>query len=609
MSVTVYSPGSAPTLPAYWPDNPANGDDLGTSFSDFVGSGGSSSNNPPLNTWYLAVADLPGTVESRRDGNHVHDQLVFTAVGGETVVSFTATAPVTPSSLYITSVPFNRNTFDPNNAAGTYPMLAADSGGQQVPAFFGSFVIVSGNLTATLNTGGTSFAAGREYTFSGSTLEPWLRGLVISIDDNGGNAPGGTVLAHFVGTIPVDYSTASGFHGYITPNTSPNLDGAAAPFTAGSGTINYLTGQVSIPCTALSPGDKFYATYGVRHSNFLSGNQPWTNLSALQAGSGSAQINSLLPSTYDPIFGEYFFDNSEWLVCRNFGYNLPSNATIQHVAFAWSGQGSATRDVTSLYLQSLALLVNNSLRTSPFTQVNGDLADNYYGNLGVNDFFPENGVNWVGANTAGTEYGGSDYYDNFYYGEDSTNQFVGFTGNSSITGTNGNTITPADVNGSGFGFGIAANYGSPNGATYANGGVANVAVSAVRMMVWYTLPPVALSVSPDSLAFSNRVWAYRPAVADGIGNDGTAYAQTLSVQASGSWSVQSAPSWLLIQPSSGSGNTDVTVNLLDKGLPRGGVLNLIKQGVYSGTIVFTDGSGTASINVQYTVGWGSPVAV
>jgi len=126
--------------------------------------------------------------------------------------------------------------------------------------------------------------------------------------------------------------------------------------------------------------------------------------------------------------------------------------------------------------------------------------------------------------------------------------------------------------------------------------------------------PPPLSVSPLSLNFVNEVFGdqsghgFSPHIGGG-GSAGTDHGQQISLISSGTWSVQSAPSWLLIQPRSGSGNTNITINLLDKGLPRGGGLNLIKQGVYSGTIVFTDGSNTASVNVQYTVGWGSPIAV
>ncbi len=489
MAVTIYPPNTAPTLSALWPDPTA--DDLGTSFADWVGSGGISGNNPPDPTWYLAVADLPGTVESRTDGTHVEDQLVFTAVGGETTVNFTLTAPVCPSSLFITNTPFNRATFNPASPDTFYHMEAADQGGQLMASFYGSFAIVAGNLTAVLNNGGTGLAVGREFTVSGRAQlngsEDFLHGLKIVIDDNGGNAPGGTLLAHFVGTIPPDYSSGSGGHGYITPNTSTAIS-TIGPKLTGTGTLNYLTGQVSIPSVALTAGDKFYASYDVRGGNFISGNQAWTGLANLAAGSGSAEINPLLPSTYDPIYGNYFNNNSHWLVCRNFGFPLPSNAVVQHIAFAWSGTGTATGDIASLYLMNPILFVGNLPRSAIGTQKQGDLSDSYYAWRGTDNYWPPNDNKWPGADHGGTEYAGSDYWDNFFQGENSVNRFVGYTGLDSTIGDTPHIITPTNVNDSGFGFGVAVNFGYPGGSTYANGYTAHPTVSGVRMMVWYTVP-------------------------------------------------------------------------------------------------------------------------
>src|SRR5205814_1923053 len=121
----------------------------------------------------------------------------------------------------------------------------------------------------------------------------------------------------------------------------------------------------------ISAGTKFYASYGVRGANFNSGNQPWTNLAALAAGSGSAEINPLKPSTFDPIYGSYFNNNSEWLVCRNFLFSLPAGAVVKHIAWAWAGDSTATGDLQSLYISNLMLFVNNQPRSTPFTQKQG----------------------------------------------------------------------------------------------------------------------------------------------------------------------------------------------------------------------------------------------
>jgi len=123
--------------------------------------------------------------------------------------------------------------------------------------------------------------------------------------------------------------------------------------------------------------------------------------------------------------------------------------------------------------------------------------------------------------------------------------------------------------------------------------------------------PPPLSVSPLSLNFVNEVFGdqsghgFSPHIGGG-GSAGTDHGQQLSITASGKWSVTS-DDWLNVQPSSGSGNANVTANLrnLDKSsLPkdRGG---RVAPGVYSGTITVTPESGSPqSVGVVLTVGYG-----
>ena len=72
----------------------------------------------------------------------------------------------------------------------------------------------------------------------------------------------------------------------------------------------------------------------------------------------------------------------------------------------------------------------------------------------------------------------------------------------------------------------------------------------------------SLGVSPSSLAYRNRVWAFSPHIGDGQGNDGTDQGQQVTLTASGAWTATSDVPWLFVSPSSGNGNSTVTVGLL-----------------------------------------------
>jgi hypothetical protein len=115
-----------------------------------------------------------------------------------------------------------------------------------------------------------------------------------------------------------------------------------------------------------------------------------------------------------------------------------------------------------------------------------------------------------------------------------------------------------------------------------------------------------LSVTPNSLAFVNRIFGFSSAIGDGVGQDGTCYSQNLNVTASGAWTVTS-DSWLLCTPSSGSGNGTVKVQLLDNSLPKDSFLRVQSTGAgaYSGTVVITPAIGSpVTVPVSYRVGYG-----
>jgi hypothetical protein len=116
--------------------------------------------------------------------------------------------------------------------------------------------------------------------------------------------------------------------------------------------------------------------------------------------------------------------------------------------------------------------------------------------------------------------------------------------------------------------------------------------------------PVTLSVTPSSLAFVNFVGGSSPTIGDGGVKDGTCFAQTLTVTASGQWTLSSSVPWLLLSTTSGTGNGTVKVQLLDTGLPQG-YGGRPKTGTYSGTLTFSEsGASPVTINVVYMVGYG-----
>jgi len=470
MAITIYPPNTAPTLPSTYPDSPEKYPSS-SSYSDWVGSGGSSGLGPDP-SWYLAVADLPATVESRSDYAHHVNELVFTAVGGETSVTLNLEAPLTLSSGYLSLQPILTS-----DDADSYEIFA-ESGGRILPTFSGAMSVTSGVFSGVLDGGGTWLANGHYFTFGSMPDAPQLQGLKILITNDGGNVPGGTVTATFVGSSPADFSITAHYINYIVPanGTYSMVSPPVSPFNVGDGTVDYLTGVVTLPCSALPVGTKIYATYGTRHKNMGDFQIPWSGLSGLSAGSGPATC-TLNPMTYNANYGSLLFNDSQWLVVRNFGFNLPSSAVIKHVAFALEG-GTVSSSSGEAGIQNLALLVGNKFQLPPYTQCDGDLSDNYYGDAGSNEYWGFLDLKWPGstANDGSSEMTGSDLWDWDYFGV--------LSDPVSGTGFAPTGLTVADVNDAGFGFGISGNYGDTTGS-------ADVTVKSVRLMVWYeaTTPP------------------------------------------------------------------------------------------------------------------------
>src|SRR5438552_6828899 len=132
-------------------------------------------------------------------------------------------------------------------------------------------------------------------------------------------------------------------------------------------------------------------------------------------------------------------------------------------------------------------------------------------------------------------------------------------------------------------------------------------ISSVSFCHLSSLPQLSV---PESLAFVNEVFGdqsghgFSPHIGGG-GSAGTDHGQQLSITASGNWSVTS-DDWLDVQPSSGSGNANVTANLRNlakSSLPtdRAG---RVAPGVYSGSVVVSDGTNTGDCTVTLTVGYG-----
>jgi len=146
---------------------------------------------------------------------------------------------------------------------------------------------------------------------------------------------------------------------------------------------------------------------------------------------------------------------------------------------------------------------------------------------------------------------------------------------------------------------LAAGTGTPGYS--GDGGPATSALigEAFGLALVPSTPPPPLSVTPSSLSFVNRVWGFSPH----LGNTSA----VLNITASGSWSC-TASEWLDVQPSSGTGNSTVTVSLSETGLPlaTNGVTR-VDQGTYTGQVEVTDGSTTVQIPGVFNCGYGDTV--
>ena len=116
------------------------------------------------------------------------------------------------------------------------------------------------------------------------------------------------------------------------------------------------------------------------------------------------------------------------------------------------------------------------------------------------------------------------------------------------------------------------------------------------------------NVSPSSLSFVNRVWNPNlPSVGSGTLGFGTQNPQTLQISVTGDWTATSQTGLTLIQPSSGSGDTNVQVGINAAfDFPRGIYANRIISGQYSDNLVISAG-GSTSVPVVYSVGWGDRI--
>src|SRR5882762_3766236 len=341
MAVTVHAPGSLPVSDSTWPfPTNDNGSDSNAPSYDYWIVAGGPGDHPPDPAWTCAVADAPTIVESRRDAMQ-NRELIFTASGGETVINFTLAHAPTDFLLYLlTDTPYPDVSVTETFAHAN--LMSATAQGN---------IDVTGNILScdAMFYGGPTppgsevFQVGRHILLgrcSGTPLAP-ICGAYMRIETfSGGAGPvysfTATIIRATVADIP-SFSNLSLLRSVYFYPVDYRLTGDQPPFNAGNGTINFYTGVCSMPCAALTPGQKIYAVYGSREIgptaiglSFGDFFTPWTGLSSLSAGSDAATAN-LTPLEYDPNEGAYATKNSEWLVCRGFGFALPSDAVIQHV--------------------------------------------------------------------------------------------------------------------------------------------------------------------------------------------------------------------------------------------------------------------------------------
>jgi len=323
---------------------------------------------------------------------------------------------------------------------------------------------------------------------------------------------------------------------------------------------------------------------------------PWTNLAALAAGSGPAQV-TVTPMTYNANYGSDLFNDSQWLVCRNFGFNIPSNAVIQHVAFAWEGGtiSSFTGDVGVL---NLALVIDNKMGLPPYTQNGGDLADSPYydvqANIGVSDYWGFVDLTWPGstANDGSSEFVGSDLWDYDYQGTltDPQDTTTDFNGNPIISFAP-KGLTVAQINSPNFGFAVAANYGDSTGS-------AALTVKSTRLMVWYTVSD-SISITPTTMTAVNRVFTFIPNISTEFPDT-----RTITVTASGPWSMTSSAPWLKVTKVDGTHAQVIASSDPDpaSGLPLVYSGNqYVQTGRFTGHVRFVSGTATAILDCTLNV--------
>lgn len=238
--------------------------------------------------------------------------------------------------------------------------------------------------------------------------------------------------------------------------------------------------------------------YGVQDKDYGDFQQDWSGTTNLAANTGPATI-ALAPSTYDPWYGDYYFGLSKWLAVRNFGFNIPSDATIQRVAFAFEGSVSSS-DTWVVYLENLGLLVGNEISGAVYNNYAMALDTARFVGSPYNMPWPYDYDAFPGADTAdGTHMiADSDYYA-VTYGNSATGYSNWQTNPDPAFYT---SLTPAQVNDPGFGFVLAAMLDGSSSAATAN-------IHSVRMAVYYTVPPPPPPPSgpPDGIIYGFAILA------------------------------------------------------------------------------------------------------
>jgi hypothetical protein len=103
----------------------------------------------------------------------------------------------------------------------------------------------------------------------------------------------------------------------------------------------------------------------------------------------------------------------------------------------------------------------------------------------------------------------------------------------------------------------------------------------------------------SSLSLTNIVWGFSPH--EGLETT------TVSVTASGAWTLTSTQPWIRLGQTSGTGNATAAVTIAPlAAFPQEsvGAFSRVRQGTYTATLTLTEGSNTAMCAVNYSVGYG-----